>query len=134
MNAQHYEEAIPFYEKAVAAAQQAGAVESEARNIGNMGLCYYNIGDFDKAMRAYQKAEAQFEISGNSFEQQTWLNNIGEFTSATSITPKPLSITGKLWPFARGLRGGNEGDASAFLANLARTSIETGRSGRSGAL
>src|SRR5262249_9584950 len=45
-----YDEAIPKIEVALKLAEQVGDRKSIARSWGNLGTCYYQLGDFEKAL------------------------------------------------------------------------------------
>src|SRR5262245_19001750 len=91
--------------------------------MGNLGSCYYRLGDLDKAIRYFQYAAARFENS-NRYEQQAWLGNIGtvymdrrEYELAASNYKRALDI-------ARSLS--SHSWVATWLSNLAAVAIETG--------
>ena len=118
-----YDEAIPWFEKTIASATALGALESKARNTGNLGWCYYQLGDLNTALSAFEEAEKQFEYTGNRHGRQIWLGNAGsiflnrkEYRAAAEHYKRALEI-------ATALK--DETDATFWLNNLALIGIET---------
>jgi CHAT domain-containing protein/Tfp pilus assembly protein PilF len=124
LNAFRYEEAIPWFEKALAIARTLGAADSEPRAMVNLGWCFYRLGDVDKAMRYYQEAEAKFESTGNRYESQNCLGNVGsalldrhEYSAAAANYKRALDIATSL---------GDRRFRAIWLNNLAKIAIQTG--------
>jgi CHAT domain-containing protein/Tfp pilus assembly protein PilF len=124
MRAHRYEEALPYLNRAVAAAHEAGELETEARNVGNAGFCYYRMGDLDKALQAFQTAEERFRSTGNRYERQVWLGSVGNIHLGRYEYPEATTYYQQALTLARAL--GDKGDAASWLSNLARISLETG--------
>jgi CHAT domain-containing protein len=117
----HYAEAAPWLEKAAHLARQSGAVESEGRNVGNLGWCNYRIGEVDKALQAFEQASAVFGRTGNRSEQQNWLGNIGsvyllrqDYETAEKYYLRALTISRSLEERA---------STAVWVTNLSRTSL-----------
>src|SRR5207245_1408462 len=49
VNTSRYDEAIPWLEQAESTAQREHADRVRARALGNLGWCYFRLGDFDRA-------------------------------------------------------------------------------------
>jgi CHAT domain-containing protein/Tfp pilus assembly protein PilF len=77
MRAFRYDEAIPFLEQALNAAESAGAQRFSAASLANLGTCYYRIGDFDKALAFLQRAAQSQEKIGALAGLQSSLGDIG---------------------------------------------------------
>jgi CHAT domain-containing protein len=118
----HNDEAIPWFEQALAQAQALGAGTSVSRALGNLGLCYFRLGDLEKALPNFQEAEEHFRSAGIRFERQIWLGNIGniqeskrDFNAAFDTYNEALSIAREL---------GDKSHSATWLSNLANVSIE----------
>ena len=82
-----YDEAIPFLERALKAAESAGAQRFSAASLANLGTCYYRIGDFDKALSFLQRAAESQERIGALAGLQSSLGEIGN-VHVDSGTPR----------------------------------------------
>jgi tetratricopeptide (TPR) repeat protein len=60
----HFDLAIPWFEKALAYAHTLNAAQTLARTVGNLGWCYYRLGDLEKAIHCFEQAEAGFAGTG----------------------------------------------------------------------
>src|SRR5579859_584338 len=69
----HYDEALIFFNAAAHLAQpfQARAILEAAS--GNLGLTYYHLGDFEKALSNFQQAESEAKEIGIAGPQIAWL-------------------------------------------------------------
>jgi CHAT domain-containing protein/Tfp pilus assembly protein PilF len=120
----HSDQAIPWFEKALESARTLNAVQTQARTVGNLGSCYYRLGDLEKAIHCFEQAEAEFARAGQRYARQIWLRNIGniylerrDYVRAGDIYRRALAIAREL---------GDEPSMATVLNNLAMTSIETG--------
>jgi len=77
MRAFHYDEAIPFLEQALRAADSVQAQRFSAASRTNLGTCYYRMGDFDKALSFLQQAAESQERIGAMVGLQSSLGDIG---------------------------------------------------------
>jgi CHAT domain-containing protein/Tfp pilus assembly protein PilF len=77
MRAFRYDEAIPFLEQALTAADSVQARRFSAASLANLGTCYYRVGDFDKALSFLQKAAEIQEQIGALAGLQSSLGDIG---------------------------------------------------------
>ena len=126
MRERRYEEAIPYFEDSSAAAHKAGAVETEARNIGNAGFCYYEVGDLDRAIKNMRQAESAFQETGNRAEQKTWLGLIGNVYLARSEYPEAAGYYKHAIEISHVLGEQGAADEASWLSNLSRVLIQTG--------
>jgi CHAT domain-containing protein len=46
-----YDEAIPYFQRALDVTKRAEAYKYEGNILGNLGVCHYRLGDFDRALR-----------------------------------------------------------------------------------
>lgn len=77
LNFARSDEAIPLLTQALADARQCGAKSFVAAATGDLGLCYWQLGDFDKAQSAFQSAEKLNGQIGARDSQLRWLGNLG---------------------------------------------------------
>jgi tetratricopeptide (TPR) repeat protein len=90
-----YQEAIRFYEKALAIQQQSLPPNhpSLAGSYGNIGNVYQNMGDYPKALSSYEKALViqQQSLPPNHPDLASSYNNIGTVYDNMGDYPKALS-------------------------------------------
>jgi CHAT domain-containing protein len=119
------DQAIPWFEKALVAAQKMGAADSEARAMGNLCACYFPLGDFDQALHYCEQAGSLLERTGNQYDAQRWLGIVGsiydvarhDYGAATATYQRALSM-------AKTVK--DRSFAAKWLNDLANISIETG--------
>jgi CHAT domain-containing protein len=119
------DQAIPWFEKALAAARKLGAADSEARALGNLCASYFPLGDFDQALHYCMQADSLLERTGNLYETQRWLGIVGsiydvarhDHGAAAATYQQALSI-------ARTVK--DRSFTAKWLNDLANVSIETG--------
>src|SRR5260370_42214649 len=80
-----------------------GTANLFAKALGNLGWCYYRLGDYDKALVQLRAAEERFRKIQNRYEQQIWVGNIGgvlrdrgDFSGAVDATTRALAIAREL--------------------------------------
>jgi tetratricopeptide (TPR) repeat protein len=85
-------------------------------NIGNLGLCYYKLGDLDSALQQFQEADREAAALGLPSERSIWLTDIGlifgdrdDYKTASAYHMRALE-------FAR--QGKQPDDISRSLHNL----------------
>lgn len=75
--ASRFDEAIPLLDAARENAQRCGARSLLAAALGNLGWCYFMLGDFDRAEDVLTRAEALSGQIGLGDYQQRWLGELG---------------------------------------------------------
>ncbi len=98
----------PYYEKALAIAQEIGDRRGEGIWLGSLGLAHNNLGEVEKAIDYYEKALAIAQEIGDRRNEGIWLgslglayNNLGEVEKAIDYYEKALAIAQEI-----GDRGG----------------------------
>jgi tetratricopeptide (TPR) repeat protein len=77
MKRSHYDEAIPYYTCALAAAEQCGANRLIGIVLGNLAVCQYRLGDFEKAL-ALRTRSMEMQRRSNALRNlQASLGEIG---------------------------------------------------------
>ena len=77
MQGQHYGEAIDRDKAALAFSESIGARALVAKIMGNLGWCYYRMGDLDTALKLFTDAEALSAELGLQKDQVRRLVNLG---------------------------------------------------------
>ncbi len=77
MDQSRFDEAIAWFEQAESMAQSVGArgVVQQAR--GNLGWCYYRLGNFDRALSLFIGSEGLAGQIGRQNDRHLWLGDIG---------------------------------------------------------
>ncbi len=120
-----YEEAIYWLQRAYDLFARLGAGNAAARTIGNLGWCYYSLGDPEKAQAAFEEATARFAKVGDQRNQQTWLGNSGTvFLDAVGFFRQQSTDTNE---HSRLQENAKTGAGSAmWLTDLATANIQRG--------
>ena len=119
-----YEEAIYWFEQSLSLSRRIGASAVTAQCVGNIGTCYYYLGDFEKALANFGEAGAEFAKIGNLRSQELWLGNRGaallemeEFSQAIDSSKRALEMAKSVEDKPR---------IVDWLINLAQANIELG--------
>ncbi len=73
-----FDEALPWFEQTLTVAEKAGARSSVANTLGNLGRCYYGLGDFEKADPLLSRAADLFGEIGDAYHRQISLGSLGD--------------------------------------------------------
>src|SRR6266568_6142440 len=76
LSASRFDEAIPWLERAESSAHRSRAVRMRERALGNLGLCYYRLGDFDRAVDSLSLAISLAREVADDFTLHRWVNNL----------------------------------------------------------
>lgn len=119
-----YDEAIPWFLRSLEISRQDDYRGSTALTLGNLGWCYYRLGDLDSAESYLIQAEALMARLGRWDDQQTALGNLGsvhftlqDYKNALGYYQRALAIAEK-FQF--------ESSKALWLNNIAATYIEMG--------
>ena len=123
LSASRFDEAIPWLEQGESAAHRAAADRIRGRALGNLGWCYYRLGDFDRALDALSRAVVfAREVEDDSLYR--WLNDIGNIHYRRREFAKAASSYQEAARLARLVN--DESAVIMALNNLAATSFENG--------
>ncbi len=85
-----YSESLAAFSKSLAAAVEIGEQADAAKALNNMGVVYWYLSDFPKAIEHYYKALQIHEKMGNKVEMANSLSNIGLVYNSQEDYPKAL--------------------------------------------
>jgi CHAT domain-containing protein/Flp pilus assembly protein TadD len=98
-----YDQAIYWLARAREAFERLGATSSVPKAIGNLGWCYYRLGDDEQALKYLHEAEQRSELTRNRYELQVWLGDTGsvlldrnDFSGAIDNFERALAIAKSL--------------------------------------
>ncbi len=117
-----YDAALPFFDAADQTARAAPFTLLHERCLGDLGACYFRLGDSERALNLFSEAEQLAEKLRMADDQQLWLGDMGtihhvreDYAKATSDYMQALAIARRL---------GNSADATRWLNNIARAYID----------
>ena len=119
-----FDEAVPFLDTALKIGQDSGAKPIMATALGNLGACYFRLGDLDRSMRALTRAEALAAEIGRHDSQQRWLGVIGDIHLARGEFDQALAFHHRAEMLAREVH--NDTWLGFALNNQAEDSLEKG--------
>jgi CHAT domain-containing protein/Flp pilus assembly protein TadD len=119
-----HDEAIPVLERSRELALEIGASDTAARTEGNLGFCYYRLGDYERARDRIVQAEAEFLRNGNLFEVQAWTGNAGNVSYSTGDLAAAMASYKAALRTARQLN--SRVWVGRWLNNLATVAIDRG--------
>lgn len=117
-----WDEAIPWLDRAEAAATAVGASDTAARARGALGNCYRRLGDYEAAGRRLESVREHFEAVGNIYELQVWTGNAGNLLKDIGDVPGAVAYYKRALELARQIH--NDRWSSRWLTNLANISID----------
>ena len=123
LRSNRYDEAIDWFNQALANARRLNNETQIEKTMGNMGWCYFRMGDMERALANFTESEAAAERLGIARDQLLWLTNIGsihyqqrDYVSAAGYYKQALVM-------ARNLE--DKSAAQVALNNLASTALES---------
>jgi CHAT domain-containing protein/tetratricopeptide (TPR) repeat protein len=119
-----FDEAIPWFERAESLARREGIVRLRERALGDLGRCYYHLGDFDRAATSLSLAIALAREVADDDSLHRWLNDIGNVHYRRREFAQAIVNYQAAADQAR--RVNNESALIMALNNLTATSFENG--------
>ena len=117
-----FDEALPYLDEALVTARSCKARSLIAGIIGNLGWCYFRLGDMDRAMDALTQAESLAVSLGQPDLRQRWMGAIGniyfargDFDQAADLQQQAAKLAGD---------AGNDAWQAIAWHNLAQIAIE----------
>jgi CHAT domain-containing protein len=117
-----YDEALPLLEAADQAAQRVPSKVIHERCLGNLGWCYFRLGQLDRALGEYAKAEPLAAEIRVADDQQDWLGNIGSIYYAREDYEKAIGYYSRARDIAQGLE--DRSAVATWLNNITRAYID----------
>jgi CHAT domain-containing protein/tetratricopeptide (TPR) repeat protein len=74
---QEWDLALPYLLESQRVAERGGARRLENRAIGNAGICYFSLGDLERAEKSFHRALDIAKSCGDDRMVQRWLNDMG---------------------------------------------------------
>src|ERR1035441_400836 len=119
----HYDEAIPYFEKAAAlAGPRSRTLYSLARS--NLAICYSQLGEHDRALDIHLQSVAENERSGAKFYLQVSLGETGHTFMVKGDPKAAIPYLGRALSLAS--EANNTGDAAIRAGNLSECYSELG--------
>lgn len=122
--ASRFDAAIPWVDQALASARQCGAKSFEGISVGNLGWCYFMLGDLDRAQDALTRADALCGKLGLRDYQQRWLGEIGNIFMRRGDLDRAAGYQQRAANLARDV--GNDAWMAIAFTNLAEISLDKG--------
>ncbi len=117
-----FDEAIPWFEQADRAAQNIPSKAIHQRCLGNLGWCYFRVGQSDRALEMSARAEFIAAESGQRFDRQLWLGNLGAVYYGRENFNKAISYYSRARDLAAGL--GNREYVANWQNNITRAYVD----------
>jgi CHAT domain-containing protein/Tfp pilus assembly protein PilF len=119
-----FDEAVPFFDAALATGRQCGAKHLIATALADLGACYLNLGDLDRAMQNLTRAAELFRETGlRDYEQRT-LGLTGDIHLARGDFDQALAFHHRAEVLAREVH--NDRWLGFALNNQAEASLKKG--------
>jgi CHAT domain-containing protein len=119
------DEAIHWFERSLALSERIGAPALSAQTVGNLGSCYYQLGDFEKALASFAEAEAGFARVGNIRSRELWLGNSGSIFLEQGDFPEAVDRSKRALALARQVD--DKLRSIEWLTNLAQAHVAMGQ-------
>ena len=119
-----FDEAVPFLDEAMKIARPCSAKSMLAIASGNLGWCYYMLGDMDRAKNAFTFAETLTGQLGMKDSQHRWLGALGAIYLQRGDLDRAASYQQRAAALARD--AGNQAWLAIALTNLAEISLTRG--------
>jgi CHAT domain-containing protein len=117
-----YDEALPFFDAADQAARNGLYKLLHERCLGNLGVCYFRLGDSERALHLLSAAVQQAGAIRMMDDQQLWLGDMGSIHHVREDYDKAISYYLRARDIASGL--GNKADVVRWANNIARAYID----------
>jgi tetratricopeptide (TPR) repeat protein len=86
----HPLEYLSWLQVATEAARILGEPEVETNHLGNIGNCYFQMGNFDQAITTYENCLRGYQKAGNSLGEARTLIGVGSIHAATGDLSKAI--------------------------------------------
>ncbi len=117
-----YDDAISYFEAADQAAQKIPSKVRREKCLGNLGWCYFRLGQLQRALELFSTAEPLAAQTGLLDDHHRWLANIGSVYYAQGEYDKAIPYYLRASDIAQRMR--NRRYAAIYLNNIARVYID----------
>jgi CHAT domain-containing protein/Flp pilus assembly protein TadD len=125
MREERYGPAMEWLQQSLDLSETLDLRTTTAKTLGNLGWCYFKIGDYVNARNLLLQAEDRSVEYGLAKDQSIWLTNLGDLSAAEGDYSTAEVHYEKSLMLARRL--GNQSMAVTALQNLAYNALEEGR-------
>jgi CHAT domain-containing protein/Tfp pilus assembly protein PilF len=125
MSEERFDESIDWYSKSLEVSQSFGARAITAKTLGNMGWCYYRMGDSERALSLSTEAKEAAIQLGVDKDEMLWVRNIGAIENRQHLYSKAESDFLQSLSLARKLN--NKSNEAVCLNNLAIVNLKQQR-------
>jgi CHAT domain-containing protein len=119
------DEAIYWFERSITLSERIDAPALTASTVGNLGSCYYQFGDLEKALASFAEAETRSAQLGNIQLQGLWLGDSGNVFLDQGDFPEAIDRCKRALELAR--RSDDKLRSIELLAILAEANIGIGQ-------
>ena len=130
MNAARYDEAIAWFNQAVSVSDRLQSKSLATRNLTNLGQCYVELGQEQKAAPLFQRAERLAAETGELTDREISLGRLGDSYRAAGQYQAALASYEQALVIARQIKDRHW--VATWLDNLTAISIDMGDLARAG--
>jgi CHAT domain-containing protein len=131
LHAEHYDEAVDWSRTAYQASVAMGAEDLAESSSGNLGWAYFRLGDDERALGLFLKAENSARKMGNTGEELRRLTDAGYVEQNTGDLNRAIDSYEQAFALAKEID--SKQDIINSLESLAHLSIENGKLDEAGA-
>ncbi len=125
MYQERFDESIDWFAKTLGMSRSIGAQAIAAKTLGNMGWCYFRMGDGDRALSLSAEAEDAAVQLGVEKDEMLWLLNIGAIEREEHLYPTAERAFQQSLALAKKLD--NKSTEAVCLNNLALVNLKQQR-------
>jgi CHAT domain-containing protein len=114
-----YDEAIPFFERALDLANRVNAGETGTSAYNNLALCYTQLGDYDRALEFQKKALAWMATGDSPVLRGNLLGEMGRTLALKRDTAKAIESYQQALAIFKNLKDVSTDDTRRWTSNLA---------------
>jgi len=124
MSHARFDEAVPWLSRARQVAESSNNQQGRELALGNLGWCYYGLGDFDQALDAFAQARSLSAKIGDADTEHRWLGDIGDIHFTRGELTEAVPYFRQAADLAKQV--GNYSWLALWLSNLATSTLALG--------
>jgi CHAT domain-containing protein len=117
-----YDEALPFFDAADRTSRDGSYKLLHERCLGDLGVCYFRLGDLDRALSSYSDAARLAATIRMTDDQQLWLGDVGSLYYARADYSKAIFYYSQALDIDR--RVGKSVNGTWWMNNVARAYVD----------